>query len=520
MSNTHPQPTLLLECLQHVLSYLQFNQLPTLCALLRVNSTLFSLTAPILYSSPFAAIRANAGVWRDSTDRTYRQVQLLCLFFNELDPSLKAQLPRYSTYLVFDEEDEDEDDGDENGARSKAPAAMQRYFRHYRYHDHAFLVQDVIPLLFETTTQSQHNHVLSVLDTLFLSHCGDRVVSMCIPSTNIRRFTPFLPSLACLRRIEIHRIQHITEPLLEELVEWVEAHNQIHGTLRDLRIGGITDYYDFDMSDLAMLVRLPQAFKCLSVLDTRSWSTAWEVIDQVPVQRLERLVMDHGEVQSTDGIQSQFLQRCPQLKVMDLFVPRPDTFRELARISMELSDFGQVPTQHSPLSSSSLLPPIERLYISGDHDNLRNAVQDSIVGLCRTLRVFKATSVARQPTLVPSLTWGFPQSVHLPYLQELQLHGDIVLEFRFSLLLSCPNLSVLKLMVNGLDSCAQEGNPMYPILTLQYLQTLPDTDVSPTDGASPDGTQDSGYSTVLWRGFGDGAGGDGVDGVFMAVRVV
>ena len=74
---------------------------------------------------------------------------------------------------------------------------------------------------------------------------------------------------------------------------------------------------------------------------------------------------------------------------------------------------------------------------------------------------------------MPSLTWGRPLlDIRMPFLQELQLQGDIALEFHFSLLRCCPQLQSLKLLVNGLESCQQEGNPLEEILQLHGLQTL------------------------------------------------
>ncbi|KAF9538104.1 hypothetical protein EC957_007223 [Mortierella hygrophila] len=514
-------PVLLQECIQLVLSYLQSNQLPTICSLLRVNKTLFQLTTPILYLNPFLIVRSR-DIWSED-EKAERLEHLLRLFISELDPALRAQLPP----LAYTDEDDEQEDWTSSSAIDtlQSPAAIPEisrgYFYHYRRLDHSFLASRIIPKVFASFSRTQSQAVLAQLDKVFLSHCGERALSICMATPRVKSFMGMIPILKCLRRIELHRMECVTDENLQEMVDWITTHNETHGTLRELQMGGHSEYdnrcYDdddsishlgdlrryktseFDDDDTSSrrdLVLLPQAYRTLTELDTRSWSGAWPTIDQIPVEDLFRLVMDYGEgVAPEEG--TSFMLRCKGLKVLDLYVPAQDTFRDVAHLFKSrflpgsLSDDGQsgaatgaiapVSTAPSPLTpvrnaltdGTAVLPPVEKLYISGHHNNLRNALEEAPVGLSRTLRILKVTSMERHIVEKPSITWGYPLlHVEMPFLVDLQLQGDIALEFHFGVLRSCPNLISLKLMVNGLFSCDQPGNPIDPILSLRKLQCL------------------------------------------------
>ncbi|KAG0249714.1 hypothetical protein BG011_009003 [Mortierella polycephala] len=478
-------PVLLPETLQHILSFLRFNQIPTLLSLLRVSKTLYQLTVPILYQNPFILVRNHKG-WSEE-EKTQRLVILLQLFLSELDPALRELLPPCIAEDYDEDEDEDEDNDINQGALTEARLIKNReYFYYYRIQDHSFLATDAIPRLFGTFTRSQSLSVLAKLDEVFLKHCGVRAQSICLATTRMQVFNNAIPLLPNLRRLEIHHIHDLSESALNEVVEWVKTHNKMHGTLRELQLGGSTDFGEYDVCHQQELVQIPQAFQSLCVLSTRSWSKAWAMIDQIPLESLDRLAMDYGDADEHRH-DFNFLLRCRSLKVLDIFVPASDTFECVAELFMPQYEFDSdvlsvsPPLSLSPLmlnpktaavASSAMLPPVERLYISGDHINLRNALEDAAVGLSQSLRILKATSVTRYEVLAPSLTWARPLPIQMPFLCELQLQGDIGLEFHFSLLRCCPNLVSFKLMVNGMKSCTQEDNSIDEILSLHKLQTL------------------------------------------------
>ncbi|KAF9409238.1 hypothetical protein BGZ76_005722 [Entomortierella beljakovae] len=354
------------------------------------------------------------------------------------------------------------------------------YFYHYRRHDHNFLAAAAIPQLFGTSNWSQSRGILAQLDGIFLRHCSGRVQSICLDSRRVSQYYQYIPTLSCLKQLDIYNI-NMSETNLNDLVEWIKLHDSTHGTLRELRMGEVSEYNNHNSIDMRILVRLPQAFKHLAVLDTRCWSEAWAMIDEIQVNSLERLVMDYGEG-DTPECGYGFLLRCRSLKTLDIYVPGPEVFNGIVDLFKSNSQHGQY-SQSEILSGGSLapigykqggaIPPVERLYITGHRLNLRDALEDAAVGFSKSLRVLKATSFTHQHDIPkPTLTWGYPLQIVLPFLSELQLYGDIALEFPFSLLCSCPNLVTLKFLVNGVTPWNQGDNPMDEILSLKKLQFL------------------------------------------------
>ncbi|KAF9419452.1 hypothetical protein BGZ94_009402 [Podila epigama] len=446
----------------------------------------FGLTTPILYSSPFALVKYNSVKW-NVEERTERLVMLLRLFLAELDPDLQAQLPPWTT----EEDDENLEEGwiddddvcesknkvkDKNGVHSPA----RQYFHHYRVHDHSFLVTKVIPLVFGAVSDKRASQtILQTLDQLFHHHNGGSALSMCISVKRVAHLESLLPKLSSLRRIEVHNIEDISEDILDKVIDWIKRHDERFGTLRELQIGGLTEYDEYDLSRDKFMIKLAQAIRALTVLDTKSWTEAWLMVDELPVEELERISLEYGGNQaSSQG--GKFLLRCKRLKILDLFVPTPDTFRPVAEYvsqaaaakdGLSFSTLSLSPsrtTTMSPMTAS--VPPIERLYLSGTLNNLKTSVEDAAAAFASTLKILKATSITRHQTLVPSICWD---GVFMPHLTELQLQHDIALGLSFSLLAKvAPNLTILKLLVNGYQSCGQDNNSVDGILMLSKLQVL------------------------------------------------
>lgn len=481
--SSQQQPVLLVECWQRVLSYLQFVQTPTLCSLLRVNKMFFGLTVPLLYNSPFVLVKGNAVKWNQE-ERTERLVMLLRLFLAELDPALQAELPPWTTEEDDDDlqegwiNDNEDSNGKEQDSKKHLPdntAMVRKYFYHYRWHDHSFLVAKVISHVFGVTEKRDCHSILHTLDQLFLRHNNGSVLSMCVSvkPLSINQLEYLLPTLSCLRRIEVHNIEDIAESSLDKLVDWIHAHDKRFGTLRELQIGGLTEYDEYDLSRDSFMLKLTHAIQSLAVLDTKSWTEAWSMVDQLPVEKLERLALEYGGNKAS-GQGGEFLLRCRRLKILDLFVPTPNIFRAVA--DYVASATGSSPRMFSPSSSSSSfssgpsVPALERLYLSGSLANLKQTVED-VASFSATLKILKVTSITRSRTiLAPSIRWT---GVFMPYLTELQLQHDIALEVPFDILGHvAPNLTILKLLVNGIESCGQENNPVDGILTLTKLQVL------------------------------------------------
>lgn len=526
--------------MDHVLSYLRYNQLPTLVSLLRVNSTLFHLTVPVLYRNPFLVVSQHRS-WSPQ-EKEERLVLLLKLFLSELDPSLRDQLPPVQEQEEGEEWNEAEDGylnhqssqskqnelmKDQHDMKKATPVLLRgeggsrKYFYHYRRHDHSFLAQRAIPSIFgsrsnylgaldltslykaavaltkvnpnndmdnSNTVQQKvgiDRTILSVLDQLFIVHCDYRPLSLRMSILRVHQFRKALPFLSSLQGLDIQHIESVPDTgdeNLDALVDWIQTHDRTFGTLRELSLGGSTEFDMFDLGTSEALVRIPQAFRNLTVLDTRSWSMGWSMIDQVAVEGLERLAMDYGEGRDSQSGSSLFT-RCKALKILDVFVPELNTFKTVADLykgqvlGIEVASLNPISTVAVQVSSRwtapPCIPPVERLYISGSHAPLKNALEDAAIGLSQSLRVLKATSTGRYDVQESTLSFGQPLfQLHMPFLHELQLQWDIALEFRFELLQCCPNLTTLRLLVNGLESCGRPNNPLDPILELHKLQVL------------------------------------------------
>ncbi|KAF9303314.1 hypothetical protein BGZ74_004003 [Mortierella antarctica] len=475
------QPVLLVECWQRVLSYLQFVQTPSLCSLLRVNKMFYGLTVPLLYNSPFVLVKGNAVKWNEE-ERTRRLVMLLRLFLAELDPALQAELPPWTTEdddddlqegWINDNADDKDKEQDDRKHLPDSTVMVRKYFYHYRWHDHSFLVAKIIPIVFGLTEKRDCHNVLHTLDQLFLRHNGGSVLSMCVSvkPRSITQLESLFPTLSCLRRIEVHNIEDMAESSLDKLIHWIHAHDQRFGTLRELQVGGLTEYDEYDLSRDSFMIKLAHAVHSLSVLDTKSWTEAWSMVDQLPIEQLERLALEYGgNKASNQG--GEFLLRCRRLKILDLFVPTPNIFRAVAEyVAPTAVSSPRIFSPSSSFSSGPSVPPLERMYLSGSLTNLKQTVEDAVASFAGTLKILKVTSITRsRKTVAPSIRW---EGAYMPQLTELQLQHDIALELPFSILgRVAPNLTIFKLLVNGLESCGQENNPVDGILALTKLQVL------------------------------------------------
>lgn len=467
---------------------------------------------------------------------------MLKLFLSELDPSLGDQLPP----VQEEEEDEEwneAEDGylnhqpnqrkpneplkDQHDIKKAMPVLLRgeggsrKYFYHYRKHDHSFLAHHAIPSMFGSRTSylgaldlTSHykatvaltkvnpnndtsstntiqqkvdgdRTILSILDQLFIIHCDYRPLSLCMSILRVHQFRKALPLLSSLQGLDIQHIESVPDEgdeNLDALVDWIHMHDRTFGTLRELSLGGFTEFDIPDAGTSEALVRIPLAFSKLTVLNTRSWTKGWSMIDQVADEGLERLAMDYGEGPDSQNRPLLFT-RCKALKVLDIFVPELNTFKAVADLykrqvlGIDVTPLNPGNTIEAQPSSRwtapPCLPPVERLYISGYHAQLKNALEDAAVGLSQTLRVLKATSMERHNVQESTLSFGEPLfQLHMPFLHELQLQWDIALEFRFELLRCCPNLTTLRLLANGLESCGRPNNPLDPILELRKLQVL------------------------------------------------
>ncbi|KAG0265955.1 hypothetical protein DFQ27_000263 [Actinomortierella ambigua] len=464
---------------------------------------MFDQAVVFLYNNPFAAAGPTIR-WSTHELTVRRHAALLTTFLLEADPETGS------------DGDEDEDDGEVDGeeeskvdgalgdcphagdgsysedkeAMAKASERHRRfylnYFQHYRYQNASLVPTEALRRVFPSIVDEDIPHLQRHLARAFMMHNPSQILSLSLnaPDMAYMDIQHAILSLSSLRFLQIDRLTALEAPQMECVMDCITRHNELHGTIKHLTLGGNHDSERYSEGDRSYLVKIVQAFPSLQTLVMSQWADAWSNIGAIPLTSLRRLVMDHGggrpRLEDAD-----FLSRCERLEILDLYVAEVDPFDELAKRYLtyhhqhhqmfdEQVMQGRTLTQAPPPIRG--IPPIHKLYISGEgaHPHLLNAFESAPVALSQTLRVLKVSCLDRLIVDRPSLTWGGGPSIglQLPFLQELQIQGDIGLEFPFALLRCCPNLISLRIVVNGLESCARPGNDLDPIWTLCKLQVL------------------------------------------------
>ncbi|KAF9972019.1 hypothetical protein BGZ73_004923 [Actinomortierella ambigua] len=414
--------------------------------------------------------------------------------------------------LSENSDDEDEDDSDDDGewgmsekegwkedkannhlddaeANAKADMKWQRfyhnYFQHYRYQNSSLVPEEALRRVFTSIVDEDIPRLRRSLARAFMMHNSSQILSLSLnaPDMAYMDIQGAILSLSSLRFLQIDQLTALGESDMECVLDWINRHNKLHGTIRHLTLGGNHDAIQDPRGDQSYLVKIVQAFPSLQTLVMSQWADAWSNIGAIPLTSLRRLVLDHGGGHPRHE-DADFLSRCESLEILDIYVAEVNPFEELAKRYLAYHDYHQYVPDERTAQKGTLrslprirgIPPIQRLYISGEgsHPHLLNAFENAPVALSQTLRILKISSLARFTVERPSLTWGGGPSIglQLPFLQEIQLYGDISLEFPFRLLRCCPNLVSLRIIVSGLESCARPGNDLDPIWTLHKLQVL------------------------------------------------
>ncbi|KAG0236247.1 hypothetical protein BGW42_003892 [Actinomortierella wolfii] len=495
---------------------------------------MFEQAVAFLYNNPFAAAASELN-WSKRELVSKRHAALLTTFLLEADPQVVSELPPWSLKQrrrqqpvhgafghpaevarmkrtmrlgtlddkkralllsslgerIDDDEEEADDHNDGNEDEDKALERRRRfyhhYFRHFRYQNVNIIPVEALMRVFPTITNEEIPHLRRRLTRAFMMHNPSNVLSLSLnaPDMASMDIRAVIPSLSSLRFIQIDQLTALQESEIGSVVDWITHHNELHGSIKHLTLGGYYDEDKYSDGNRTYLVKIVQAFPSLLTLVMTQWSEAWRNIGEIPLTTLRRLVMDHGGGCPRPE-DADFLSRCERLEILDLYVAEVDPFDKLAQRYLahhRWAHDNQTNSEGNTHSRSLIkavplpgIPPIRKLYISGEgtDSHLRNAFDNAPVALSQTLRVLKVSSLDRFPVDRPSLTWGGGVSIglQLPFLQELQLQGDIALEFPFHLLGCCPNLASLRIVVSGLESCARAGNDLDPILTLSKLQVL------------------------------------------------
>ncbi|KAG0034802.1 hypothetical protein BGZ82_005598 [Podila clonocystis] len=262
--------------------------------------------------------------------------------------------------------------------------------------------------------------------------------------------------LSRLSRLELFDVHYDFD--LEAVIDFLRTHDQIYGTIREIKVGGPDD---LGRSTPPGLIRILQCLKRLKVLDMIDWREAIKYLDMIPTKHLETLLLGNvrmttlnsggsttsaeTEQQSTEATEDQedpqirTLKSCRRLKELRMPVLVDNLFewaiqdrKRRQRLAGQWL-YGPEPVhiQVVHLSGSNTGPLVSTLV------DVADAFRDSL----QTLQSTSWSDMAETLSCCQPLTWNWC----LPRLQVFDLQGEIACRFKIQALEHCPELRVLRL---------------------------------------------------------------------------
>ncbi|KAF9335208.1 hypothetical protein BG006_000668 [Podila minutissima] len=261
--------------------------------------------------------------------------------------------------------------------------------------------------------------------------------------------------LSRLSRLELFDVHYDFD--LEAVIDFLQTHDQIYGTIREIKVGGPDD---LGRSTPSGLIRILQSLKRLKVLDMTDWREAIKYLDMIPTKHLETLLLGNVRMTtlnsggSTTGTETEqqaamtedqedpqirTLKRCRRLKELRMPVLVDNLFewavqdrKRRQRLAGQWV-YGPEPVhiQVVHLSGSNTGPLVSTLV------DVADAFRDSL----QTLQSTSWSDMAETLSCCQPLTWNWC----LPRLQVLDLQGEIACRFKIQALEHCPELRVLRL---------------------------------------------------------------------------
>ncbi|KAG0360947.1 hypothetical protein BG005_009546 [Podila minutissima] len=261
--------------------------------------------------------------------------------------------------------------------------------------------------------------------------------------------------LSRLSRLELFDVHYEFD--LEAVIDFLQTHDQIYGTIREIKVGGPDD---LGRSTPSGLIRILQSLKRLKVLDMTDWREAIKYLDMIPTKHLETLLLGNVRMTtlnsggSTTGTETEqqsavtedqedpqirTLKRCRRLKELRMPVLVDNLFewavqdRKRRQRLVGQWVYGPEPVhiQVVHLSGSNTGPLVSTLV------DVADAFRDSL----QTLQSTSWSDMAETLSCCQPLTWNWC----LPRLQVLDLQGEIACRFKIQALEHCPELRVLRL---------------------------------------------------------------------------
>ncbi|KAG0018795.1 hypothetical protein BGZ81_010055 [Podila clonocystis] len=263
--------------------------------------------------------------------------------------------------------------------------------------------------------------------------------------------------LCRLSRLELFDVHYDFD--LEAVIDFLRTHDQIYGTIHEIKVGGPDD---LGRSTPPGLIRILQCLKRVKVLDMTDWREAIKYLDMIPTKHLETLLLGNvrmttlnsggsttttteTEQQSTEATEDQedpqirTLKSCRRLKELRMPVLIHNLFewaiqdrKRRQRLAGQWF-YGPEPVhiQVVHLSGSNTGPLVSTLV------DVADAFRDSL----QTLQSTSWSDMAETLSCCQPLTWNWC----LPRLQVLDLQGEIACRFKIQALEHCPELRALRL---------------------------------------------------------------------------
>ncbi|KAF9317447.1 hypothetical protein BG003_000768 [Podila horticola] len=316
----------------------------------------------------------------------------------------------------------------------------------------------------------------SKIERDLLQHSPQRIKTLCISAPRFHTILHTLQdesssvpvSLSCqwntprisgklsrLSRLELFDVHFDFD--LEAVIDFLRTHDEIYGTIREIKVGGPDD---LGRSTPPGLIRILQCLKRVKVLDMTDWREAIKYLDMIPTKHLETLLL--GNVRMTtlnSGVstagneaeqqvavtedqedpQIRTLKSCRRLKELRMPVLIDNLFewavqdrKRRQRLAGQWV-YGPEPVhiQVVHLSGSNTGPLVSTLV------DVADAFRDSL----QTLQSTSWSDMAETLSCCQPLTWNWC----LPQLQVLDLQGEIACRFKIQALEHCPELRVLRL---------------------------------------------------------------------------
>lgn len=262
--------------------------------------------------------------------------------------------------------------------------------------------------------------------------------------------------LSRLSRLELFDVHYDFD--LEAVIDFLRTHDQVYGTIREIKVGGPDDLGRWTPPGL---IRILQSLKRVKVLDMTDWREAIKYLDMIPTKHLETLLLGNvrmttlnsggsstepgteqppdSESENQEDPQIRTLKSCRRLKELRMPVLIDGLFKwavQDRKRRQRLAGqwvYGPEPVhiQVVHLSGSNTGPLVSTLV------DVVDAFRDSL----QTLQSTSWSDMAETLSCCQPLTWNWC----LPHLQVLDLQGEIACRFKVQALEHCPELRVLRL---------------------------------------------------------------------------